>query len=155
MKTENYGTLLPEIEGIVAKVVGRQTDRLASVYKEMQDSVIDLEHVCQSMRATYRRAFGFVRQESRLLMTQNRRTKASPVPSVQECLEGIDRIVTMFEHETRVCRLLVWRMDRMSENVEGIQVFRSWIQGGHCIHRDEVVKRIHVIKASIEDETRV
>jgi hypothetical protein len=94
-----------------------------------------------------------VRQEARVLMVQRRNTKASPVPPVRECLDGIDRIVTMFERETRVCRLLVWRMDGMSENVGGIHVFRSWIQGSHLIDREEVVKRIYVIKASIENDT--
>ncbi|KAI8112318.1 hypothetical protein M9434_003641 [Picochlorum sp. BPE23] len=152
-ETVNYGTLCPEVEGIVAKVVGSQTDRLAGVYKEMQRSVLDLEDVCQRMRAVYTRALGFVRQEARVLMVQRRTTKASPVPPVRECLDGIDRIVTMFERETRVCRLLVWRMDGMSENVGGIHVFRSWIQGSHLIDREEVVKRIYVIKASIEDDT--
>lgn len=148
----NYGTLWPEVESIVAKVVGSQTERLAVVYKEMQRSVLDLEDVCHRMRAIYRRALGFVRQEARLLKAQSRSTKPSPVPPVQECLDGIDRIVTMFERETRVCRLLVWRMDGMSENVGGIHVFRSWIQDSHLIDRDEVVKRIYVIKASIEDD---
>lgn len=165
MLTDNdgyYGSLLDDGDPTVKdRLVSRSYDSLTHVVKEdVAGSVVALEQVRAAMDKVMKNARNLVHQRCR--NASYRKKSIGPIPSVDACVQGIERIVSMYERETTLCRIAACDMlpalSLMSGCVQGSDVskvverLRDVVRTRHCVDDTVTNELIYRVKATIEDE---
>lgn len=94
MEEGNYGSMLVVGGGnlVVHKLVAAQVAILESTVEELWEAVGDMEASVGRMRKIYRNAMNMVQQQDKRLTLASRRMSRGPVPSIDECIDGLDTI---------------------------------------------------------------
>ena len=165
----HYGSLEKE-KDIVSMLVVSHTRKIECTLASLREVVVDLEDVCKRLRLQYRKAQGNVQgQDARRMSSGFGRNRLGPIPSINACLQGIDRISSMYEHETKVCRIIVcdvasyvfqgclmWKNPMECEAITMLlSQLKQVLQYRYCIDGEEVKKMIHVISSTMVDKDSI
>jgi hypothetical protein len=161
-----YGGLGKDKE-VVSMMVLSHTRKIESTLTLLREAVEDLEDVCKRLKLQYRKAQGNVQgQDARRMSSGCGRNRLGPIPSINACLQGIDRIFSMYEHETKVCRIVVcdiasyvfqgclmWKNPKECEATTMLlSQLKRVLQRRYCVDEDEVQKMIHVVTSTMVDK---
>jgi hypothetical protein len=161
----HYGSLLDDttMDGdpsIKDRLVSKSYSSLCLIQKDIAGSVLALEQVRDGMDRLLRNARNLVHQRCRGGSYRNR--SMGPIPSVDACLEGIERIVGMYGRETTLCKAAACDMlpaiSVLSGCVQGnetnsiVETLRDIVRKRYCVDSMVTQQLIYKVKATIEDE---
>lgn len=130
------------------------------IQNDIAGSVGALEQRRDGMDKLLRNARNLVHQRCRGESYRNKRM--GPIPSVDACLEGIERIVDMYGRETTMCKIAACDMlpaiSVLSGCVQGneissiVETLRGIVRKRYCVDGMVTQELIYRVKATIEDE---
>lgn len=169
---DNYGSLLDDDDAfyqyeIKDRLVSNSYKTLTDLVKEdVAGAVVALEQVGDSMDKILRSARHAVQQRCRGMDTYYMKRSKGPIPSVEACVDGIERIVSMYQRETTLCRIagcdLLPAVSLMSGCIQGneqqlllssvVERLRDVLRTRCCVDAKVTKTLIYIVKATVEDE---
>lgn len=168
----NYGSLLQrsathgKIDSIKVNLLSNSYDTLTCLVKEdVAEAVESLEDTRLAMEKVLRQARQLVQQRCRGVSGTGRAKGYGPIPSIDACIQGIERIVDMYGRETRVCRIAACEMlpaiclasgciqPGSQQNLnELVDMLQSVVRMKYCVDIRVANMLIRRVKATIEKE---
>lgn len=161
-----YGSLLDvsTVDGdpfIKCTLISRSYNSLTCLMKDdIAGTVMSLERVKNNMGKLLRNASNLGHQHCR--NASYRSKSIGPIPSVDACIQGIGRIVSMYERETTMCTIaacdVLPALSLLSgclidnQVINTVESLRDIVRKRYCV--DDIVAHelINRVTATIEDE---
>lgn len=161
-----YGSLLDAPTGdgdssIKDLMISQSYSSLTCLLKEeIAGIVVSLEQVRDSMDKLLRNARNLVHQRCR--SETYRKKSIGPIPSVDACVQGIERIVSMYERETTMCKIAAFDVlpvlsllsgcTQSDTTVKLVESLRDIVRKKCCVDEMVAHELMYRVKATIEEE---